>query len=149
MFKKTLLAGATLALIASGIVPGAAIANPKVKASAAVASPKQPIPYGQLEAYAKASPKQRAAKDWWAGEAATGASTDTSATLPPAAPDSMNGSMSGDAAASTQVNPPTTDAPPSMPTTPPTNTPPDDMMTPNPGSNLPGSDPNLPPKEPK
>ncbi|PVM91366.1 hypothetical protein [Caulobacter endophyticus] len=143
MFTKTLLAGAALALAASGAVSGAALANPKVKASAAMASPKQPIPYDQLEAYSKATPKQRAAKDWWAGEAATGASTDTSTTLPPA-----SGSM-GDAAASTQVNPPTTDAPPSMPTTPPTNTPPDDMMTPNPGSNLPGSDPNLPPKEPK
>ncbi|KSB88458.1 hypothetical protein AS593_19245 [Caulobacter vibrioides] len=144
MFTKTLLAGAALALAASGVISGAALANPKVKASAAVASPKQPIPYDQLEAYSKASAKQRATKDWWAGEAATGTSTDTSATLPPA-----NGSMSGDAAASTQVNPPTTDAPPSMPSTPPTNTPPDDMMMPNPGSNLPGSDPNLPPKEPK
>ncbi len=146
MFTKTLLAGATLALVASGAVCGAAVANPKVKASAAVASPKQPIPYGQLEAYSKASPKQRATKDWWAGEAMVGTSADTSATLPPA---SMNGSMSGDAAASTAVNPPTTDAPPSMPVTPPTNTPPDDMMAPNPGSNLPGSDPVMPPKEPK
>lgn len=146
MFTKTLLAGATFALISSGAVSGAAVANPKIKASAAVASPKQPIPYGQLEAYSKASPKQRATKDWWAGEAATGAAADTSATLPPA---TMNGAMSGDAAASTAVNPPSADAPPSMPTTPPTNTPPDDMMAPDPGSNLPGSDPNMPPKEPK
>lgn len=146
MFTKTLLASTTLAMIASAAVCGAAVANPKVKASAAVAGPKQPIPYGQLEAYSKASPKQRATKDWWAGEAMVGTSADTSATMPPAA---MDGSMSGDAAASTAVNPPTTDAPPSMPVTPPTNTPPDDMMAPNPGSNLPASDPNMPPKEPK
>ncbi|MBI1685330.1 hypothetical protein [Caulobacter hibisci] len=142
MFKKTLLAGAALAMIASG----AAVANPKIKAGAAIASPKQPIPYDQLDAYSKASPKLRASKDWWAGQAATGAAADTSATLPPA---SMNGSMSGDAAASTAVNPPMTDAPPSMPSTPPTNASPADAMPADPGSNLPGADPNLPPKEPK
>jgi hypothetical protein len=142
MLKKIFLAGAALAMVASG----AAIAGPKGKATTTGASPKQPIPYTQLDAYTKATPKQRAAKDWSAGEAATGASTDTSATLPPA---STTGSMSGDAAASTAVNPPSNDPPPAMPTTPPTNTPPDDMMAPNPGSNLPGSDPNLPPKEPK
>lgn len=142
MLKKIFLAGAALAMIASG----AAIAGPKGKAATTGASPKQPIPYTQLEAYTKATPKQRAAKDWSAGEAATGTPADTSATLPPA---STMGSTSGDAAASTQVNPPTTEAPPSMPVTPPTNTPPDDMMAPNPGSNLPGSDPVLPPKEPK
>lgn len=147
MFTRTLLAGAALAMIVSG----AAIANPKIKAGAAVAAPKQPIPYSQLDSYLKASPKQRAAKDWWAGEAAVGMQTDTSATLPPASmpPASMNGSMSGDAAASTQVNPPTTDAPASMPTTPPTNSTPPDDMAPQPGSNLPGTDPNMPPKEPK
>ncbi len=146
MLTKTLLAGAALAMIVSG----AAVANPKIKASAAVAAPKQPIPYSQLDAYTKASPKQRATKDWWAGEAATGMQADTSATMPPASPaNSMNGSMSGDAAASTQVNPPMTDAPASMPTTPPTNSTPPDDMAPQPGSNLPGIDPNMPPKEPK
>jgi hypothetical protein len=147
MLTRTLLAGAALALLASG----AAAANPKIKASAAIASPKQPIPYDQLDAYSKATPKQRAARDWQAGEARVGTQTDTSATLPPAPMQGspMQGSMSGDAAASTAVNPPNADAPPSMPATPPTNTPPDDMMTPNPGSNLPGSDPNTPPIEPK
>ena len=145
MLTKTLLAGAALAMLASGLASGAAVANPKIKASAAIAAPKQPIPYSQLDAYMKASPKQRASKDWWGGEAATGMSTDTSATMPPA---SMSGSMSGDAAASTAVNPPTTDAPASMPMTPPTNSP--DMAQPtDPGANLPATDPNMPPKEPK
>ena len=37
--------------------------------AAAVAGPAQPIPYAQLAAYLKASPKQRATKDWWSAGA--------------------------------------------------------------------------------
>ncbi|MFT4252396.1 MAG: hypothetical protein QM608_07920 [Caulobacter sp.] len=141
MLTKTLLAGAALAMIVSG----AAVANPKIKAGAAAAAPKQPIPYDQLDAYLKASPKQRAAKDWWAGEAATGMQADTSANLPPAP---TTGSMSGEANAGMAVNPPAADAPPSMPSTPPADSNPD-AMAPQPGADLPGTDPNMPPKEPK
>lgn len=141
MSTKILLAGAAGALL----VAGGAAAGPKMKSAAATDSPKQPIPYTQLEAYKKASPSQRASKDWNA-QAQTGMSVDTSANAPgmPA-----QGSMSGDAASSTQVNPPSGAAPPpAMPSTPPTNPPAPDEMTPQPGTNLPGSEPVLPPKDP-
>src|SRR5471032_1426479 len=65
-------------------------------------TPKQPIVYSQLGAYMKASPKQRAAKDWSAGQVAampsagaapvitagadTGTSANTSAISPAPAP---------------------------------------------------------------
>lgn len=75
---KTIIVAAgavALALSASSALAGDKIKGPTV------AAPKQPIPYSQLEAYLKASPKQRANKDWWnQAEAATGASADTSAT---------------------------------------------------------------------
>ena len=78
MMIRTLAVGVALAVLASG----AASAAPqgKAKTSAAVAGPSQPIPYAQLDAYLKASPKQRASKDWWSGSASTGMSADTSAT---------------------------------------------------------------------
>ena len=46
-----------------------------------VPGPKEPIPYSQLSAYMKASPKVRARKDWWSGQPAaqTGAASNTSA----------------------------------------------------------------------
>lgn len=46
-----------------------------------VPGPKEPIPYSQLSAYMKASPKMRARKDWWSGQPAaqTGAASNTSA----------------------------------------------------------------------
>jgi hypothetical protein len=79
------------------------------------ASPKQPIPYSQLNAYRKASPQQQAAKDWSAAaQAPTGA--DTSA-LPPPSP--VNPPTDAPPA-STAVNPPATVAPgAAAPTTPP------------------------------
>jgi hypothetical protein len=79
MMIRTLAAGAALAMLVSG----AASAAPQSKGSAAMAGPKQPIPYSQLDAYLKASPKARASQDWWSGSASTGMSTDTSATAPP------------------------------------------------------------------
>jgi hypothetical protein len=103
------------------------------------ASPKQPIPYSQLDAYLKASPKQRATKDWWAG-AQTGVSTDTSATSS-VSPSSVSPSLPGDTglsvnptpsqpradskapATSTAVNPPI-DNPPSTEVNPPAAAPP-------------------------
>jgi hypothetical protein len=130
MMIKTLAAGAALAMLVSG----AASAAPKAKASAAVAAPKQPIPYAQLDAYLKASPKARANTDWWSGSASTGMSADTSATMPAAPTPSDNA-----------VNPPTSstmpaDPAPAMP----------DATTPAPGSNLPDTTtPPGAPTEPK
>jgi len=127
MMIRTLAVGVALAVLVSG----AASAAPQVKASTA---PKQPIPYSQLDAYLKASPKARATKDWWSGSASTGTSTDTSATMP-AAPLS-------DGATNTSVNPPATtttlpsDSSTSMPATPPVLP---EGSNPAPGSNLPGA----------
>ncbi len=76
---KTILlaAGAAAAILAAG----SALAAPKM--GAAVAPPKQPIPYDQLGSYLKASPSQRAHKDWWSGQmASTGTPANTSATAP-------------------------------------------------------------------
>ena len=136
MMIRTLAAGAALAMLVSG----AASAAPQAKASAAAAAPKQPIPYSQLDAYLKASPKTRANKDWWSGSASTGTSTDTSATMP----------ATPTAGADTSVNPPAasmpattmpSDSSTTMPATPPTLP---EATTPAPGSNLPGA-----PTEPK
>lgn len=132
MMIRTLAAGATLAMLVSG----AALAAPQAKAAASTA-PTQPIPYSQLDAYMKASPKTRASKDWWSGSASTGASTDTSATMP-AATTGASVAPSTDSA----VNPPATsttmpsDSGMSPPATPPVLP---EGSNPAPGSNLPGS----------
>ncbi|WP_299017612.1 hypothetical protein [uncultured Caulobacter sp.] len=129
MLTKMLAATAALSMLVGG---GSAIAQSK---SSAAVGPKQPIPYSQLNAYMKASPKARASKDWWAGSstAATGMSTDTSAVAPGTSPMSDpsmgssstgsplmgSSSMGSSTSADTSVNPPTSGAP-SMPSTPPT-----------------------------
>jgi hypothetical protein len=132
MMIRTLAAGVALA----ALVSGAASAAPQSKGSAAVAGPSQPIPYAQLDAYLKASPKTRASKDWWSGSASTGMSADTSATAP-----ATSTSTSTSTTTDTSVNPSTSTSMPSdsstsMPSTPPTMP---DSATPAPGSNLPGS----------
>jgi hypothetical protein len=109
-------------LFAAGAV---AIAFTASQALATPAGPKQPIPYSQLNAYLKASPKLRATKDWSA-TAPTGASVNTNATA------AVSPSLPGDTAIaptpsardeaktpilntppSLQVNPPNPAAPPS------------------------------------
>jgi molybdate transport system ATP-binding protein len=134
MMIRTLAAGVALAVLMSG----AASAAPQAKASAA-AAPKQPIPYSQLDAYLKASPKTRATKDWWSGSASTGMSTDTSATMPAA---STTTDTSVAPSTDTSVNPPApsttmpSDSGMSPPATPPILP---EGSNPAPGSNLPGS----------
>ncbi len=133
MLTKMLTATAALSMLACG---GSALAA-QAKASAQL-GPKQPIPYSQLDAYAKASPKAQASKDWWTGStsASTGMSTDTSATAP---------AMSS--APDTAVNPAPSAAPPSLPMTPPTNAPmTEDKMT-QPGAAT--APPMSPPVDPK
>ena len=116
MLTKTLAATAALSMLVCG---GAALAA-QPKSSAAVAAPKQPIPYSQLDAYLKASPKARANMDWWSGSASTGSATDTSATVPmQSSPMTGATTPSGDMSAM----PPANSASPSMPSTPPTNAP--------------------------
>lgn len=75
------------------------------------AEPKQPIPYGELNAYLKASPKQRATHDWWSG-ASTGMAANTAATG--AASASTSATSSNPTAAD---EPKPTDAPAAMPKT--------------------------------
>lgn len=142
MLTKTLAATAALSMLVGG---GSALAQSK----SAVIGPKQPIPYSQLDAYMKASPKARASKDWWAGSAsaATGMSTDTSATAPGMNSATMSGSpTTASTAADTSVNPP------SMPSTPPTDggTQPNGSTLPNPSTpgDMTGSS-TTPPTEPK
>jgi len=129
MIIRTLAAGVALTVLVSG----AAMAAPQAKTSTSAAlGPSQPIPYAQLDAYLKASPKQRASKDWWSGSASTGTSTDTSATAPAT-------STSTSTTTDTSVNPSTSmpsDSSTSMPSTPPTMP---EAGTPAPGSNLPSS----------
>ncbi|HEX4095104.1 MAG TPA: hypothetical protein VHX64_00175 [Caulobacteraceae bacterium] len=116
--KIVLLAAGAAAIALSA---GAAFAAPTVP------GPKQPIPYDQLNAYMKASPKTRAHKDWWSGETAsastgTGANTSATASVTPSLPaDTSTGA--------TSVNPPSTggdskEAAPQLPNNPPVNTPP-------------------------
>ena len=129
MMIRTLAVGVALA----ALVSGAATAAPQGKASAAVAGPSQPIPYAQLDAYLKASPKQRASKDWWSGSASTGMSADPSAPAPATSTTTTT--------TDTAVNPPASTSMPSdsstsMPSTPPTMP---EATPPAPGSTLPGS----------
>ena len=90
---KTLLLAAGVAALALSV--GAVSAASKHPAHSNVAmSPKEPIPYSQLDAYLKASPKQRASMDWSSqGAATTGTSTNTAATAssaPQAKPDAAS-----------------------------------------------------------
>jgi hypothetical protein len=109
------------------------------------APPKQPIPYSQLNAYVKASPKMRASKDWWAGQsdasAAAGAAANTSATTTAgsdvrSAPDAASGASSS----STAVNPP------SAPSTPPVDAPTPGAVNPSPTATPGAPPPATPPK---
>lgn len=77
--KILILAAGAAALALSAGSAGAAAKHRAM--GAAVAPPKQPIPYSQLDNYLKASPKTRASKDWWSeANASTGMAADTSAT---------------------------------------------------------------------
>lgn len=92
---KTIMLAAGAAAIA--LSSGLALAQ-------TVPGPKQPIPYDQLSAYMKASPKQRAAKNWWAGQSSaaqtgTGANTSATAAVSPSLPADTS-------SAATSVNPP-------------------------------------------
>jgi hypothetical protein len=135
MLTKMLAATAALSMLTFG---GSALAA-QAKAAPQV-GPKQPIPYSQLDPYLKASPKARATKDWWAGSAETGMSTDTAATT------MATPTASGD----TAVNPAPEAAPPSLPVTPPTNAPmTEDKMTAPAQPGLTGPPPVAPPVDPK
>jgi hypothetical protein len=110
----------TLALAAGAdalaLTAGSALAAKPAAKGASVTGPSQPLPYSQLDAYMKASPKQRASTDWWS-EANTGTSTDTSATVgqpsesAPPVDDPSSGAVNPSPSAST---PPDTANPPGV-----------------------------------
>jgi hypothetical protein len=109
---KTMILAAGAAALA--LTAGSALAGGKAKGPA-VAGPKQPIPYSQLGGYLKASPKQRASKEW--GDASTGAAANTSATARTMPNDTPSGAPTPDTSPpSNAVNPtpndPATGAPP-------------------------------------
>ena len=134
MLTKTLAATAALSTL---VVGGAAVAAPQARSSTMV-GPKQPIPYSQLKAYSKASPKVRADKDWWAGSAmaSTGTQADTAANAP------------STPTADTAVNPGMMPSPPNLPVTPPIDSPPMPADTTMPDQPAPET-PATPPTEPK
>lgn len=118
--KTVLLAAGAAALALSA---GQALAKTTHKhakgEAAATAEPKQPIPYAQLDAYLKASPSQRAKKDWWSGEAAVAsnasagsAGANASATAPTPSTDAPASPTTPSASPSSAVNPPPTATPP-------------------------------------
>jgi hypothetical protein len=75
--NRTLL---IVAVAAVGLTAGAAQAA-RTQSAGAYAQPSQPVAYSNLNAYMKASPKQRAARDWSTG-AATGSSVNAAAATP-------------------------------------------------------------------
>lgn len=110
MKAKILLVSAATALMAAGASQAATSRH----SASAYAEPSQPVPYSQLGAYMKASPRARASKDWSAGmntaSAATGTAANTSA---------MTQDIPGPPSASAQgaVNPPMGQAAPAGSTT--------------------------------
>jgi hypothetical protein len=73
--KTVLLAAGALALTLGA---GEALAKHHSASGAAAAGPAQPIPYAQLDTYLKASPSQRAKKDWWSGTAVASGGAESS-----------------------------------------------------------------------
>lgn len=144
MLIKMLTATAAFSLVIGG---GAAIAAQSP--STAQTGPKQPIPYSQLDAYTKASPKLRASKDWWAGapQAATGLSTDTAAAAPATTSDPAATAPSSTSSGDTAVNPMPSAPPASLPSTPPTDS--DPARAADPLPTTPGASPATPPMQPK
>ena len=108
MNVKMLLVGAATALLAAGASQAATSRH------GAYAEPAQPVPYSQLDAYMKASPRVRASKDWAAAagmntaRASTGIAADTSATTQaaPAAPAQSMPAAPAAASSGQPVNPP-------------------------------------------
>ncbi len=72
MNAKVLIAGVAVAVMATGAASAKTMKHSM--SGGTYAAPSQPIPYGQLDGYMKASPKQRAAMS------ASGMGTDASAT---------------------------------------------------------------------
>ena len=94
MSKILLAAGAAAMALSAGSSLAASKHKSDKSAHAVVSGPAQPIPYAQLDAYLKASPQERASRDWSgsATAATTGSTANASATAPSAgaAPDNSS-----------------------------------------------------------
>jgi molybdate transport system ATP-binding protein len=75
-------AGAAALVLTAGVADAAPRHRGHSAGGAALATPPQPIPYTQLDAYLAASPQKRASNDWWSGTAfaQTGTSANAAAT---------------------------------------------------------------------
>lgn len=72
---------ASLAFLAAAVIAGPVLAE-SAKHGSSWVGPAQPVPYSQLKAYQRATPLQRATRDWTArAEARTGAAKDASAVV--------------------------------------------------------------------
>lgn len=86
MNAKVLIAGVAVAAMVCGAASARTHAMHRHASGAmSYAAPSQPIPYGQLDAYLKASPKQRTAMMSGGAMATAGAMAETPATPMPAA----------------------------------------------------------------
>ncbi len=143
--KTILLAAGAAAIALSAGLFSASLAS----AAPTVAGPKQPIPYAQLSAYMKASPKTRAHKDWCSGQsggAETGASANTSATAPSLPADTAGASSSATSASPPSLGGETKEAAPQLASPPPVNAPAPGAVNP-PATATPGAtDTTAPPK---
>lgn len=133
---RTILLAAGAAVLA--LSAGSSLSATRHHDASAAASPSQPVPYAQLDAYLKASPAQRAKKDWWSGQASAATGANASATTsaspdapPPTATSSKLPSLGGGTT-------PSAAAP--APAPPPVATPPTGEVNP------PSTDPGIPPK---
>ncbi|HEY2752763.1 hypothetical protein [Phenylobacterium sp.] len=115
--KTFFLATGAAALALCG---GTAFAATKHSAHSTMAmSPKEPIPYSQLDAYLSASPKQRASKDWSSGQtaASTGSGTNASATAGSDVRSTPDAKPSAEPSSTGPVNPPASTTPEAAPST--------------------------------
>ena len=104
MNAKVLTAGVAVAVMVAGASSAKTHMSRKHhETGGSYAAPSQPIPYSQMDAYMKASPKQRMAMES-SGSAATGSSADTSATTQGSAMGSTGSDTSNGLGASGAVN---------------------------------------------
>jgi len=116
MSKILLAAGAAAMALSAGSSLAASKHKSDKSAHAVVSGPAQPIPYAQLDAYLKASPQERASRDWSgsATAATTGSTANASATAPSAgaAPDNSSAASPDQGKGEPSAAPPATKTPP-------------------------------------
>jgi hypothetical protein len=101
----TLVAAAAVAGLTSGAAQAATTHHHvRAQSAGAYAQPAQPIAYSNIDAYMKASPKQRASRDW-STAAATGSSVNAAAETPAQAAPAAEAAPAASAAPDAQAAP--------------------------------------------